>query len=56
MPDEMKPTPDEQRGMDWWSALTVEQRKQWLTLAKSARPVDAWELYKESQGLVPRND
>lgn len=36
-------------GIAWWHSLTENQRTHWLTLAGSARPVDAWRRFKASQ-------
>lgn len=38
-------TPDEQKGMDWWNAITEPQRSFWLKRAASAVPADAWRAY-----------
>lgn len=40
-----EPTEDEKAGMAWWNALTTDERAQWLHLAKSAAPADAWDVY-----------
>lgn len=42
-------TKDEQAGMDWWNALSEQDRGFWLALAGSATPADAWRQYKTEQ-------
>jgi hypothetical protein len=43
---------DTEAGMRWWNALTIDRRAEWLRRANSARPVDAWRLYRaETLGL-----
>ena len=41
-------TNDERRGIAWWNALTLRERKDWLAVAKSAVPADAWEAFKRT--------
>lgn len=33
-------------GMAWWNRLTRRQRRYWLDVAASARPVDAFRAYQ----------
>lgn len=51
--DKQQPTPDEQRGMDWWSGLTEVSRRYWIERAAvryglSTSVADAWEHYKHT--------
>lgn len=32
-------------GVKWWNGLTQDERRSWLNLAGSARPVDAYREY-----------
>jgi len=45
---EREPTQDERLGMEWWNALSEVARGDWLRLAQSARPADAWAAFKHS--------
>lgn len=36
---------DPQAGMEWWNALTKEQREHWLMMSASAIPADAYRAY-----------
>lgn len=38
------PVPEEQPsvGMDWWDALSIEERAYWLVKAGPAAPANAW--------------
>lgn len=42
---------DAELGVRWWNNLTIEQRADWLRLADSAAPADAWALFK--RGVLP---
>lgn len=46
---EYEPTDDDIRGMKWWNSQPESERRYWLNVAKSARPVDAWRAYKAAQ-------
>jgi len=35
-------SPNEQAGIDWWNALTEQDRRFWMQAAASAVPADAW--------------
>jgi len=37
---------DEKAGIDWWNALSIEDRAFWLRAALSAVPAEAWAYYK----------
>lgn len=39
------PQGDPKAGIDWWNAMTEDQRSQWLTFAGTAVPADAWHAY-----------
>lgn len=39
-------TDDERAGVDWWNALTEDERAAWMLLAGSAVPADAWSYFK----------
>lgn len=43
-----EPSADDRQGMEWWNNATHNERRYWLDVAKSARPVDAWTAYKQS--------
>lgn len=43
------PTADEANGIAWFNALDDRGRAEWLRVAGSARPVDAWGAYKAQQ-------
>lgn len=38
---------DVRQGVDWWNGLSPQEREQWLEMAGSAIPADAWELFKQ---------
>ncbi len=48
-----RPTADEAVGMAWWNRLSSRQRADWLQRARSARPADAWAVYKRSACEAP---
>ena len=39
-------------GMAWWNSLTPTRRREWLELAGSARPADAWRTF-QAGGAAP---
>lgn len=41
---------DAEAGMRWFNSLSEHQRALWLTRAGSARPADAWALWKAVAG------
>ena len=43
---EREPTADELAGIEWWSSMSEPRRADWLQLADSARPADAWAEFK----------
>lgn len=45
----LEPTTDDEIGMAWWNAISERERAQWLAIASSARPVDAWRAYNRHQ-------
>jgi hypothetical protein len=57
---ERKPTADELAGIEWWNSMSEPRRADWLQLADSARPADAWAEFKrrslENQPEVIRAD
>jgi len=40
---------DAEVGMVWWNRLTPARRMQWLEVAGSARPVDAWRAFQSGK-------
>lgn len=34
-----------EQGIKWWNGLTEDERRSWLNLAGSPRPVDAYREY-----------
>ncbi len=44
-----EPTEDERAGIDWWNSLSEFARADWLRIAGSARPADAWTEYKRAR-------
>lgn len=41
-----EPTADELAGLEWWHSLSEPRRSDWLQLADSTRPAEAWAEYK----------
>lgn len=41
-----EPSADELASVEWWNALSEPRRADWLHLADSAKPADAWAEYK----------
>lgn len=39
-------TADERAGIEWWNALTEEDRRFWLAAALTAVPAEAWQYFK----------
>jgi hypothetical protein len=46
-------TADEQAGIDWWNALTEEQRAYWLREANTAIVAEAWAYHKRVVSQLP---
>jgi hypothetical protein len=46
-------TADEQAGMEWWNALTEEQRAHWLREANTASVAEAWAYYQRVLSQLP---
>lgn len=44
---------DEQAGIAWWNGLSERARSEWLRIAQSARPVDAWLAYQRTHAAKP---
>jgi hypothetical protein len=42
-----KPTEDDIAGMQWWNAMTEQQRSHWLQVSKSNVAQHAWDFYKQ---------
>jgi hypothetical protein len=42
---------DAELGLKWWNNLTPEQRADWMQVAGSCVPAEAWALFK--RGVVP---
>ncbi len=55
-----EPTADELAGVEWWNSISEPRRADWLQMAESAKPADAWAEYKrrtiESQDEKTRVD
>ena len=47
-----EPTEDEQAGIAWWNSLTEASRAEWLRIAGSAKPADAWAEFKQIRTSV----
>ncbi|HTX51419.1 MAG TPA: hypothetical protein VME40_18740 [Caulobacteraceae bacterium] len=41
-----EPSDDDLAGAEWWSALSEARQADWLRLADSTKPADAWSEYK----------
>jgi len=41
-----EPTADELAGIEWWNSISEPRQADWLQMAESARPADAWTEYK----------
>ena len=44
---------DEAAGMEWWNALTEEQRAYWLDVANTAIVGEAWAYHKHVVSQLP---
>ena len=44
---------DEAAGMEWWNALTEEQRAYWLDVANTAIGGEAWAYHKHVVSQLP---
>lgn len=42
-------TADARAGIAWWNSLTPTRRREWLEVARSPRPADAWRAF-QAQG------
>jgi len=42
----LEPTADELAGIEWWNAISEHRQADWLQMAESAKPADAWAEYK----------
>ena len=40
---------DAELGMTWWNRLTERERAEWLRLADTTVPAEAWDLFKRQQ-------
>jgi len=43
-PRSVDASPEHHPGIAWWNSLSREDRRDWLTMANSACPADAWKL------------
>ncbi|WP_006746266.1 hypothetical protein [Thioalkalivibrio paradoxus] len=43
-PRSVDASPEAHPGIRWWNSLPESERKDWLKLANSAVPADAWKL------------
>jgi hypothetical protein len=41
-----EPSPDDFAGAPWWDSLSEPRCADWLEIAGSAKPADAWAAYK----------
>ena len=41
-----EPTADELAGIEWWHSISEHRQADWLQMAESAKPADAWAEYK----------
>jgi hypothetical protein len=41
-----EPSADELAGVAWWNSLSEPRRADWLRLADSTKPADAWAEFK----------
>lgn len=41
-----EPTADDLAGVEWWNSLSEPRRADWLRLAVSTKPADAWAEFK----------
>lgn len=41
-----EPSADELAGVEWWQSLSEPRRADWLKLADSTKPADAWAEFK----------
>lgn len=41
-----EPTAGELAGIEWWSSISEHRQADWLQMAESAKPADAWAEYK----------
>jgi hypothetical protein len=41
-----EPSADDLAGVEWWNSLSEPRRSDWLRLADSTKPADAWTEYK----------
>jgi hypothetical protein len=46
-------TADESAGMEWWNALSEDQRAYWLREANTAIVAEAWAYYKHVLSQLP---
>jgi hypothetical protein len=42
-------TANDELGMVWWNRLSKKDRAEWLQVAGSARPVDAWRAFQSGK-------
>jgi hypothetical protein len=47
-----EPTADELAGIEWWTSISEPRRADWLRMAESAKPADAWAEYKRRTNEV----
>lgn len=45
-----EPSADELAGVEWWNSLSEPRRVDWLQLAETIRPADAWAEFKRRTG------
>jgi hypothetical protein len=41
-----EPSTDELASVEWWNSLSAPRQADWLRLADSAKPAEAWAEYK----------
>lgn len=47
---------DPQHGVTWWNQLTEQARAEWLSVAASAVPADAWLSYLRAEAYNDAED
>jgi hypothetical protein len=41
-----EPSADDLAGLEWWNSLSTPRQADWLRLADSTKPAEAWAEYK----------
>ena len=51
-----EPSTDELAGVEWWNSLSEPRRADWLQLAETVRPAEAWAEFKRRTLLANCDD